>query len=115
MAKFKILLASVLKTVDDTRMYEKIGMALAKIDKAEIHIVGFASNNVSSYDNIEFHGIFNFNRLSPKRLLASWKLWRLLLKLKPEVIIVNTHELLIVITLYRILFGCKLLYDIPEN
>ena len=81
MTTSKILIASVLKPVDDTRMYEKIGLALAKIDKADIHIAGFASNNVSEYDNIEFHHLFKFNRLSLRRLLSSWKLWKLLIKL----------------------------------
>jgi hypothetical protein len=96
-------------------MYEKIGLALAKIDKAEIHIAGFTSKNVLNDNNIEFHPLFNFNRLSPRRLLADWKIWKLLLQLKPEVIISNTHELLLVISLYRIIFGGDLIYDVQEN
>ena len=103
MSNTRILLASVLKPVDDTRMYEKLGKAFAKIDKAEIHIAGFHANNVVPEEKIELHPLFNFDRLSYRRFGASLKIWLLLIKVKPEVIIANTHELLIVIILYKIL------------
>jgi glycosyltransferase involved in cell wall biosynthesis len=38
-----------------------------------------------------------------------------ILKVKPDILIVNTHELLLVATLNRILFGTKIVYDIQEN
>lgn len=38
-----------------------------------------------------------------------------LIKLKPELIIVNTFELLTVTSLCKIIFGSKILYDIQEN
>jgi len=115
MARFKVLLISILKPIDDSRMYEKIGMTLAKIDKAEIHIAGFHSNNIPKNENINFYPLFNFSRLSPKRLQSSWKTWKLLIKVKPQLIIPNTHELLLVITLYRIIFGGRIVYDVQEN
>ncbi|MDN5204642.1 glycosyltransferase [Fulvivirgaceae bacterium BMA10] len=115
MKKTKLVLASVLKPVDDTRMFEKFGVSSDQTNKYEINIIGFSSKNIPANENISFHPIFNFKRLSLKRLLAPWKYYILLFKLKPELIIVNTHELLIVSVLYKILFGVKLLYDVQEN
>ena len=44
MKKQRIVLASVLKPVDDTRMFEKIGKSLAREPKYEISIYGYPSN-----------------------------------------------------------------------
>jgi len=115
MKKTKLVIASVLKPVDDTRMYEKFGVSLSQTNKYDINIIGFHSKNLPSNDLICFHPLFSFNRLSVKRIFAPLKTLFYLIKLKPEVLIVNTHELLIVSFLYKILFGTKLLYDIREN
>jgi len=118
MNKKKILLASILKPVNDTRMYEKFGISLAKTNKYEIHIAGFnSSDNPATMQScgIYFHPIFNFTRLSIMRLFASLKFCILLLNVKPQLIILNTPELLIVTCSYQILFGSKLLYDVQEN
>ena len=135
--KKKILLASILKPVNDTRMYEKFGISLAQTNKYEIHIAGFKiagcgllisdfkfeiknpkseiRNSKSEIPNIFFHPLFNFKRLTIKRFFAPWKFYILLLKLKPQLIILNTPELLIVTCLYQIIFGSKLYYDVQEN
>lgn len=115
MRKTRILISSVLKPVNDTRMYEKVGQSLAKLPETEIHIAGFAAKGISKYQNIQFHPIFQFKRLSLARFLAPWKYYRLLLQLKPEVVIVNTFELLPVTILYRIFSGTRILYDVREN
>lgn len=113
--KKKIVLASVLKPVDDTRMYEKFGISLSQTNKYDINIIGFSSKNILTYQSISFHPLFNFKRLSYKRITASWKYYKKLLKVKPDIIIVTTAELLIVSVYYKILFGSKLLYDVQEN
>src|SRR6478736_581539 len=115
MRKTRILIASILKPVNDTRMYEKVGQSLAKLPETEIHIAGFAANAISNSKNIQFHPIFNFKRLGLSRIAAQWKYYRLLLQLKPEVIIANTFELLPVTLLYRIFSGTRILYDVREN
>ena len=111
-------------------MYEKFGISLAKTNKYEIHIAGFKiadcgllisdfkseiPNPKSKIPNISLHPIFNFKRHSIKRIFASLKFYILLLKLKPQLIILNTPELLIVTCLYQIIFGSKLYYDVQEN
>ena len=58
---------------------------------------------------------FSFKRNSIKRLIVPIHIFRKLLKLKPELIIVTTAELLIVSILNKILFGTKIIYDLQEN
>ena len=115
MTKKVIAIVSVLKPVDDTRNYEKFARSISNTNKYDINIIGFSTKNIPSNPNITFHPIFNFRRNSIKRLIAPIHIFRKLLKLKPELIIVTTGELLIIICLYKILFGSKLIYDIQEN
>lgn len=115
MEKTKVVIASVLKPIDDTRMFEKFGLSMAKTNKYAINIIGFASKNVRSHEGIQFHDLGNFPRLSWARLTAKWKVYKQYLKVKPHIIIVNTHELLIVTSLFKIFFGARIVYDVREN
>jgi glycogen(starch) synthase len=112
----KILLASVLKPVNETRMYEKFAKSLLKLNDVEIHIAGFApTNNSKPEHHIFFHTIFSKSRLHISRIGAQFKLIRLLLKVKPQILIVTTHEILIVSILYKLFSGTVLIYDVQEN
>ena len=115
MKKTKVVIASVLKPIDDTRMLEKFGLSLAETNKYDINIIGFESKNTNVHDNIHFTPLKSFSRLSFSRLLKPWHILSLYIKQKPQVIIASTHELLIVTFLYKILFGAKFLYDVQEN
>ncbi len=115
MAQRQIVIASVLKPVLDTRLFEKLGLSLAQKNKYEVNIIGFWSKKIPTIPSVRFHPIFTFKRNSLKRLAASWKYYKLLIKVKPELIIVSTPELLLVSVLYKILFGTKLCYDVQEN
>jgi hypothetical protein len=53
--KRRIVLASVLKPVDDTRMFEKIGVSLAGADEAEVIIIGYPSQRPPTHQTITFH------------------------------------------------------------
>ena len=114
MTTHRILIGSILKPTNDARMYEKIGKSLALLPNTEIHIAGYKSA-VESVPNQFFYPIFSSSRLSFKRFLAPWKFAKIALKVKPDTIIVSTHELLIVTYLYKILFGGIIIYDVQEN
>lgn len=114
MKKRRIAIASLLKPVDDTRAYEKMAITLARAGH-DVHVVGLASSTSPRHPSIHFIPIGKFSRLSVSRLLAPLKIAAKLRKVKPELLIVNTHELLIVAVLNRILFGTKIIYDIQEN
>lgn len=113
--KTKIVLASLLKPVNDTRMYEKFGRSLADTGKYELFIIGYHSNTIPIHPAITFYAPFKFRRLSMGRLLAPLKFYIFLLKVKPEVVIVQPPDYLIVTCIFKILFGSKILYDVQEN
>lgn len=115
MKKTKVVIASILKPIDDTRMLEKFGRSLAETTKYAINIIGIESKNSPAAEGIDFYPVKSFARLSWARVWAKWKVYRIYLKVKPELIVINTHELLTVSSLYKIIFGGKIYYDIREN
>lgn len=115
MTKKVIAIISVLKPVDDTRNFEKIARTISNTNKYEINIIGFSIKKEISHPNITFHPVFRFGRTNIKRLSVSFKILKIILKVKPELLIVTSPEILIVSVLYKILFGAKIIYDVQEN
>lgn len=115
MKKPTIVLASLLKPVDDTRMFEKLGRSLEQSGKYQVIIVGYPSSKPITNTNIRFYPLPKFKRLSIGRLMARLKVLQLTLQVRPQLFIATTHELLIVAVVNRILFGTKIIYDIQEN
>lgn len=111
--KSRILLASVLKPVDDTRMFEKFGVSLAK--NYEVHIAGYPATVASMKAHIHLHPHLPFLRISIERLLTPFKIFRTLVRLKPALFIFSTHELLFIAVIARLFLGCKIIYDVQEN
>ena len=115
MKKQTIVIASVLKPIDDTRMFEKFGMSLSDSGSYNVVIIGYPSKAKPAYPNVSFIALQSFGRLSLQRLIAPIIVLIKLYKVKHDILIVNTHELLIVALLNRIIFGGKIIYDIREN
>jgi glycosyltransferase involved in cell wall biosynthesis len=115
MKKKRIVIASVLKPVDDTRMFGKMATTLNASGAYEVFIIGFPSQRSLSTEQIRFLPLKQFTRISFARFAAPFRIHRKIRKVKPEVLIVNTHELLIVALLNRIIFGTRIIYDIREN
>ncbi|WP_114784529.1 glycosyltransferase family protein [Botryobacter ruber] len=116
MCEKRILIASLLKPINDTRLYEKLGLSLAKLAGVQVHIAAYeAPLPEAPPHNLFFHPLFRFRRLSFGRLRAQLRFFRLLLRLKPDIVIASTHELLPVSFLYTLLSKSKLEYDIQEN
>jgi hypothetical protein len=113
--KVKIVIASVLKPIDDPRMYYKFGITLAETNKYHVNIIGYPSKNTVYHPNISFFPHKAFKRLSFGRLQAQYNFAKTLFHLKPELTIVNTPELAVVTIIFRILFGFKFIVDIREN
>ncbi len=115
MKKVQIVIASTLKPVDDPRSYDRFGLSMAKTNKYAINIIGFGTKNKCKHQDIHFTPLGNFHRLSIKRWWSKWRIYQLWTSLKPDLIVVQTHELLIPAVLYKIIFQCKVIYDIREN
>ena len=111
--KRRIVLASVLKPVNDPRMFEKMGQSLSPY--YEVHIIGTKSKTDSSHDNIIFHPLASYARLSLDRILAPLRILKKILHLKPALLVICTHELLWVVLIAKIFLRCPVVYDIREN
>jgi hypothetical protein len=113
--KSKVVFASVLKPVDDTRMFEKMAQSLASTGKFEIHIIGYPSRLEPALANVFIHPLEPFKRISFRRLWAPVEVLKKIWQIKPDVIVINTHELLGAAVTLRLLTGCKVCYDVQEN
>ncbi len=115
MAATKLVIASILKPVDDIRMYKKFALTLVQTYKYEINIVGFYSKSEPPPSNVTLHPLYNFARISFARLFAPLRFLAKVVAIKPKIVIINTHELLLPAVTYKIFSGAKLIYDIREN
>jgi glycosyltransferase involved in cell wall biosynthesis len=113
-SKSTVLIASVLKPVDDSRMYEKIGLSLACSGRYEVHIMGCESETIADAKICQ-HSFKPFRRMSIGRFLAPWKILFEALRLKPDVFIICTHELLFLAVFLKLVSGCRMIYDVQEN
>lgn len=112
--KCTVVIASVLKPVDDSRLYEKIGLSLARSDKYDVHIIGCASGGPRD-PALTQHPFKPFGRISLGRLLAPWRILLTTVRLKPDVFIMATHELLYLSMLLKLTLRCRIIYDVQEN
>jgi glycosyltransferase involved in cell wall biosynthesis len=115
MQKNRVAIASVLKPVKDPRAYFRFGISLRETNKYEINIIGFSTKSEPPEGDIHFHTIFSKQRTHPKRLFVSWAFLVKIWKIRPEILIVTTYELLPVSVLAKWIFKYKLVYDVQEN
>lgn len=111
----RIIIASVLKPVDDTRMFEKIAVTLASHGDLEVHVIGSRSALPPTDQRISFYALPSFKRFGIERLLSRLRVLRIVFQLKPAIFIATTHELLGVAVFARIFLGTKVIYDVQEN
>jgi hypothetical protein len=114
--KRRIVLASVLKPATEPRMFDKIGMSLSK--KFEVFCIGApleSKKNDKFFTNPKVLELPKVSRLSLSRLLIPFDVLLKVIKLKPSVLIICTHELIFISFFAKLFTGCKVLYDIQEN
>ncbi len=112
-----ILLASVLKPLDDTRMLGKFGRTLAERPGTRVHVAGRAAPLPPGLPaNLQVHELLRGTRLSFDRLWAQWRYWQLLRQLQPAVVFVHAPELLPATVLWQLRHPeCRFVYDVREN
>ncbi|WP_375437395.1 glycosyltransferase [uncultured Hymenobacter sp.] len=111
-----ILLASVLKPLDDPRMYGKFACTLAGRPDTTIHVAGRHASPPTTPANLHLHTLLEGSRLSWARLAAQRRYWQLLQRLRPDLVLVHAPELLPLTLLWqRLARPRRFLYDIREN
>ena len=120
--KSRIVIVSVLKPVDDTRMFEKMAISLSTVHSpqstvnTDVQVFGYPSTRTPAVlSGITLHPSPAFSRLSFARVMMPWRLYRAIRKLHPDLVIINTHELLMVALMLKLRIGCRVIYDIQEN
>ncbi len=113
--KIPIVIASILKPIDDTRMFEKLGHSIGKETNIDITIIGYPTRNTHLPATFNFIPFKPFNRLSLKRIFVRFDFLKQVVAIKPAIVILTTHELLFVSVLAKWITGCRLIYDIQEN
>jgi len=108
----KVLLATVLKPIDDTRMSEKL-VQIFQSYQADIQIFGRKVNTVAH--SFSAHDAHITGRKLTERIKAQYYFGRTIIALKPTHIVVGAIELLWVAFLFKPYFKYKLIYDIREN
>ena len=110
-----LVIASVLKPVDDVRMYKKFAKSLAGTGKYTVHVVGFRAQAPPVDASVSFYPLFDFARLHRRRLLANYFFYRTLRKIVPDLLILTTPELFPAAWWYRRKRRVCLVYDMVEN
>lgn len=109
------MIASVLKPVDDVRAYWKLSQSMAKTNKYEVNIIGNEGKKEEDEKNIKFH-THKLNRSNwIRRVLIRESILFKVLRIKPSLLIITTHELVNTALLAKLLTGCKIVYDVQEN
>lgn len=111
----KIVIASTLKPVNDVRAYEKLAQSIAKTNKYQVNIIGNGGKKEHDDKRISFYAhLINRNSVL-KRIVLREKIFFKILKQRPQLLIITTHELLNIAFLIKLLTGCKIIYDVQES
>lgn len=92
-----------------------MAVSIAKNNRYDVYTTGYPVSLSKDNQNVTLLPLKPFKRNGIGRIRARQEVWKIYLKLKPEVIIVNSPDLLVVTVIYKILFGSKIIYDIREN
>lgn len=111
----KIVIASVLKPIDDVRSFWKLSQSMAKTNKYEVNIIGNDSKNAIEFPNVKFHKHTISRNNWLKRYYIRFKILFIIINLKPSLLIISDHELIGIASWYGLINRCKIIYDVQEN
>lgn len=112
-----VLIAAVLKPVDDIRLFHKLAKAIVSSGKYQVLVAAKGGGYVSSAEGITTTTLFSGRRNNwTSRMMAGFRLWKLVQLHQPEVLVISTVELIWVGILYkRVRPSAQLIYDVQEN
>ncbi len=110
-----ILLASSLKPVKDVRAWDKLGHSLRETNTYSLNIIGFSGKMLEQEDGVNFFSSKSSFHSNWQRAISQLRFIRLLIQIRPRVLICCTYEYLPVSALFKKLLNFKLVYDVQEN
>jgi hypothetical protein len=110
---YKVLIANVLKPVDETRMRHKLAASLEHVAGAELHLFGKKHSGTKD-QHIVLHE-YDGNTKHVSRWQVQWAFFLCLMCVKPHLVILETPELVLPYAVYRLMNKSKLVYDVLEN
>ncbi|MCS6967443.1 MAG: glycosyltransferase [Cytophagales bacterium] len=109
-----VVIASLLKPVDDVRNFERFALSLNK--DFEIFIIGAPTMAaLPRIAGIHFLAYPFFPRRLGQRLKACFTFMKKLWQIKPDAIIVQSPDLLLFAICYKFFYSASLIYDVCEN
>ena len=117
-AKIPVLIASSLKPLRDTRAWEKLGLSLRETNKYALNIIGFSSKFIQknqSTEDVRWFSSLRNTQSTRQRLLSQFRFMRAIWISKPKILICCTYEYLPIASIFKPIFGYKLVYDVQEN
>ncbi len=110
-----ILIASVLKTIHDSRAYDKLALSLRETNKYRLNIIGFSSKRVPKESKIRFFNSMSHSHSLWDRYWAQIRFLKTLYVVRPKLVICCTWELLPMARFFKKKLGYSLIYDVQEN
>jgi len=104
----------VLKPVDEPRMYERMGLSLVA-NGYEVFIAGFPGSDTKPVEGVHFLAHSAFSRLSFARITVRFEILRKVFSIRPDFLMICTHELIDIAIIYRVFSGKRIIYDVQEN
>jgi len=112
----KVVLAHTQKPPSEARIFDKLAYSLSFFSNLKLYI--FGGNNFGKDDfayEIVLLPIFSTRRNLIYRLFNIWNCWCHLYKIKPDVVIVCSPDLLVPAVVYKVVYSKMLIFDIQEN
>ncbi|TXE02947.1 glycosyltransferase [Algoriphagus aquimarinus] len=114
-SRIPVLIASSLKPVKDTRAYGKLGLSLRETGLYRLSFMGFSQLPIENCEDEIFYSSFSKVHSTWERISSQIRFLRILLKVRPKILICCTYEYLPIASFFKGILGYKLVYDVQEN
>ena len=110
-----VLIASSLKPAKDTRAWGKLGLSLRETGLYRLSFMGFSQLPLKNCKDENYYTSLSSTHSIWGRIFSQIKFVRVLLKIRPKILICCTYEFLPSASFFKRLIGYKLVYDVQEN
>ncbi|MDR7130249.1 glycosyltransferase involved in cell wall biosynthesis [Algoriphagus sp. 4150] len=110
-----VLIASSLKPAKDTRAWGKLGLSLRETGLYGLSFMGFSHFKEEKEAETHLYSSLSDSNSSWARIASQIKFLKILLKVRPKILICCTYEYLPIASFFKRFLAYKLVYDVQEN